>query len=216
MRDKFKYIMSVILLVIFPISAVGLNVSVHKCKHKGTIHFTFFESSKNISHFNCCSTSCDISNSVKDIKVTEYIDKNENKKHHCCVVSNKIADKEKSSDMCNMSVTGQLHENMSKESKNQGSTKSTISYKNKSCCSDSNLYYAINFSYICLDNNKLLIKLPILINTYYEKVNFSSYFFDELTLKILKYPLKEPIFKIISFIHFTSVSGDDTEAPLFL
>jgi len=203
--------------MILPLSAIGLNISVYKCKHKGTIHFAFFEFPKNLSHSDCCcSSSCDMSSLTNEQKKSSCNHKPDHKQNNDCLEPNMSCMTENNSDTCSMKADEQSQENISKDSYNQESTKSTISYQNKSCCSDSTLSFAVDFNYISLDNNKQLIKFPILFNNMFQKLNFCILSFDKLYLKILKYPLKEPICKIISFIHFNSLSGDDTVAPLFL
>ncbi|MDT3740219.1 MAG: hypothetical protein RO257_12060 [Candidatus Kapabacteria bacterium] len=53
MKGKLKNIIVLILLVIFPISAIGLNVSVHKCKLKGSIYFNFFGTTNDNNELIC-------------------------------------------------------------------------------------------------------------------------------------------------------------------
>lgn len=65
MKGKLKNIIVLILLVIFPISAIGLNVSVHKCKLKGTIHFDFFGTTNSNNELICGCKAKDINPPAK-------------------------------------------------------------------------------------------------------------------------------------------------------
>ncbi len=53
MTGKLKNIIVLILLVIFPISAIGLNISVHKCKIQGTIYFSLFGKTNSDNELIC-------------------------------------------------------------------------------------------------------------------------------------------------------------------
>jgi len=48
-----RHITATLLLVILPISAIGLNISVHKCKLKGTTYFSLFGTTNNSNELIC-------------------------------------------------------------------------------------------------------------------------------------------------------------------
>ena len=165
----------------------------------------FFPSSTNLSHSDCCCSTCDMSNSTKEHKISACNLKKEPKQNNDCSDSEMSCMSEKSSDMCDMSgavqknkqnddddclgskttnvndngsdkcdmsLDEQLHENINKDSSNLESTKSTSSYQNKSCCSDSNLSYAINLSYISIDYTKGVNKVIGSLQSFVSKDKF--------------------------------------------
>ncbi len=184
MKGKVKNIIVIVLLVIFPISAIGLNVSVHKCKLKGTIHFDFFGTRNNTDNPIC---GC----KAKEIKTLPI-----QKTHSCCNKTNI----EVESDDCNETI-------------NTETEKTGIQILKSSCCTDSALEYSVNSAIISLNKIRLLIETPVIFNILFHKLSYEAGYFDKMSAKIFKYPLKKPISKIISFIYFTFETGDDSVPP---
>jgi hypothetical protein len=64
--------------VIFPISAIGLNISVHKCKAKGTIYYSLFGTTNSDNELIC---GC---------KAKETVALPKQNAHSCCKKTNII------------------------------------------------------------------------------------------------------------------------------
>ena len=185
-------------MVIFPISAIGLNVTIHKCKLEGTLHITFFETKSDQNNSDCC---CDHhkSNDKDDTKhlscCSKEIDKKleamQNELPSCC------KDKEK---------TPEKTSNQNKESEKDNSGNE---YFSSVCCSNSLVSSALIITAESANNNKVLISVPLFINTFLTDEYLNSKICNNDTKTEIRYPLKEPICDIISFIHFTSNNSDE-------
>lgn len=176
MNKNLKKYITILLLAIFPISAVGLNISVHKCQHKGSLHITFYGSASLHFNSNCCSSMCDSPKSSESVQN--------------CFNSCKM----------NNETYGQIE-------------KSGISYLNSTCCTNTDLSYSINLALITSDKNKSLLELPMLSYIFFQMRDFALNDLDNKSTKEIQFPLREPICNIISFIHYTSLSGEDSDTP---
>ncbi|MFA6571250.1 MAG: hypothetical protein WCT77_08435 [Bacteroidota bacterium] len=216
MNKRQKYIISLLLLVIFPISAIGLNISVHKCKHKGTIYLSFLESNKNIDDSKCCCPH-------NDLNIIE-------KKHHgSCCNKGKTQNKMQESSEAQMTKRADKKSKSCCQSKNNKieiSEKINIKlqkegfnnhYFKNICCSNSDISYSIAVATASIDNSKGLIEFPTLFKTLSNNSNSNERNFNKLSVKEIQFPLKGPICNIISFIHFTSETTDDAvPVPAFM
>ncbi|MGA2297376.1 MAG: hypothetical protein ABSG15_07510 [FCB group bacterium] len=179
MIKKLKYITAILLLAVFPISAIGLNVTIFKCLHKNTINISFF----NTNTFNANLFVCKCFTAEKNIS---------KKVHHSCCEAKKIQEKET---------------NIQNLSSNK---ESGLNYHSSPCCLNSNKIIALNSVFVSLENQINTIELPVYSNNLLSKIDLKDIY--KFHSKIIVFPLKGPIFNIISFIHFNSACGDDTEA----
>jgi hypothetical protein len=217
-------------LLLFPISAIGLNIYVHKCKTSGIISFSFINSAtENSKKFKCCCDEAVIKDSknntpkvvnhdvsekslFKVINSVQIPDKKESKKKNktlsCCSQSHKAIQTTVNS---KKTITNKIHVN---ESKLPVNSATKPFYNNHSCCLISSASFGLNTQYISLDNSKNIKELSDLNSIVFQKINYCSLVCKQSNFKLFKYPLKEPILTIISFMHFTSNTGDDTDAPI--
>jgi len=216
MIKKLKYIITILLLLIFPLSAIGLNISIHKCKHKGNIHISLFQSSKGHFYCDCCCSVCERNYTIKQQNISCCNKEKEQQNVQVSSDTKMSEGKDKSSNSCCISENEPDYGNSCKESNESEYSYSGINFIISSCCSSSYLSYALNMAFITLDSSKGLLELPILSYNLYPKRNLATIDFDILSVKDIEYPLKEVIVHIISFIHFTSLTGDDSEVPNFL
>ncbi|MBX3045206.1 MAG: hypothetical protein KIT33_10325 [Candidatus Kapabacteria bacterium] len=184
MTGKFKNIIVLILLVIFPISAIGLNITVHKCKLKGSIDYSFFSSTNNNNEFIC---GCKIT----DINPTAHQEASS-----CCNNTNM---EEKSGD--------------NNETNNQYNKNTGIQILKSACCSDSDLSYSINDDFITNIKTNILSNFAIVNNVLYSNKCFNLFRTSDYFIKDTEYPIQELICHTISFIHFSSQSKNDSEEP---
>ncbi|MFA6571411.1 MAG: hypothetical protein WCT77_09255 [Bacteroidota bacterium] len=63
-----------------------------------------------------------------------------------------------------------------------------------------------------VEKTKIIMPITFFDNNLLQISNYSGYINKPL-IRDINYPLMEPIYKIISFIHHTSKIGDDTEVP---
>ena len=189
MLKKLRHIIAVFLLIIFPLSAIGMSINIHKCQHKGTIHFSFFYSSNNITK-DCCNDS-------KKVKKCE-MHKSES---DCC------SNKHSLNAACSVNT-----DKVNSKSSQQAVTR--FSELTSACCSNSELTYQISFAYFASDYTKVQCGLFILTANDYDNFKTNINRDDFITINKIRYPLKEVIFSIISFIHSASDnSGNDSEVP---
>jgi hypothetical protein len=165
MVGKLKYITTLLLMVIFPLSAVGLNISLHKCKHCNTLHFSLFDKSGNENNYQCC---CDNNNEKLDLtKDTEQ------------------------------------------EEQSFGSAYGNGYYKNQ-CCTNSSISFLIIVSSETIDKNNKLSGSQKISGAITGSLDCKNYNFNKFSIRECRFPLKGPIPKIITFIHFASVTADET------
>lgn len=209
MSNKFKNITAIVLLLIFPISAIGFNISIHKCRHKGTSQLFFFESHQNHNKINCCNSDCELKDVKKDkVIATCHLEKEKNKERGCSETTIS-GGTDKCANMCGTS-NKEKSSSLNKPNENEYNTSGT-NYIKSPCCTNSDLNYAINLAFINLDINKWLVGKSVLLNNKTKGINFDKLNFDKQFVKNIEYPLKELISNIISFIHFTSITGDDSD-----
>lgn len=193
MNRKLKHITAILLLAILPISAFGLNISIHKCKHKGTIHISFCESFSKQNANNCCSDaqSKNITESKNTLTCCAKKTESNNNTPSCC--------KTNSSNLAKTSI----------EKNNQDNDNSTKRYSSALCCSNSIVSSALVVAVNSVQNDKIVISIPINLNTFLDNLCLNSNHGVKLTLTQIRYPLKEPVCEIISYIHFTSNNSDE-------
>ncbi len=219
MIRKLKYIATIFLLMMFLISSIGFSVSIHKCKTDGSTHLSFFNSSKNTecsscscpsneekssgneTESSCCGTE---ENNDKQIIDSESVDNEENCSNSCCSIANSTDDNK-------VLTEGTKSEQSQAEESDFG-----FGSINSQCCSNTNISYAFTFEYSALESSDKIFDLPVSASNSYQKLTLDPTNIDKLSFKDIQFPLKEPICCIISFIHFTSASGDDSVPDFFL
>lgn len=184
-------------MVIFPISAIGMDISIHKCHHMGTIHIALFSKSNN----SCICPVCKAKQTEESTQ-SSCCPKKEIVAKSCCA-SSEESSKRKSDEI--KPITEQklpIHKNL------------IVEDSDELCCMNSNISYAINTGFVPIENEKGFVVLPISLNDSFQKIDFIIKNFDKFTSKDINYPLKEPICNIISYIHFTFETGDDAYPSL--
>ena len=178
MLKTFKYITAILLLAIFPISAIGINVSIFKCIHKNSIQITFFNTNTDNSNLAVCKCIPSIK------KISKIV-------HRSCCETKIIQEKETNT------------QNLS------SNKESGLNYHSSPCCLKNNKIISLNAFFVSLENQINTAPLTV----YESNLNANIYIKDNINSysKIIEFPLKGPIFNIISFIHFNSGCGDDTE-----
>jgi len=184
MKGKLKNIIVLILLVIFPISAIGLNISVHKCKLKGTIYFSLFGTTNNSNELIC---GC----KVKDINPPD------NKEVSSCCNKTNIENE-----------TGENIETNNNETENTGNQ-----LLKSSCCSDSDLSYSIQNDFISFNKSNILTDKTFVFNILNSNERCNAFRTSAYLVTVPDYPLQELICNTISFIHFSSQSKNNSEEP---
>ncbi|MBM2814783.1 MAG: hypothetical protein HW421_1545 [Ignavibacteria bacterium] len=186
-------------MAIFPISALGVNVSIHQCKHNGTTHISFFDSHKN-NEYSCCSSHRIIEQSKKSGSSSQYSKSKTGKKSmfncgSCIKKKSKLIKKD----------------NISKKS----SCSKSINFgkDNSTCCKDSFLKFKIKSSFNSISHFKLISSNHFSYSDFVLSHLLYNYKPVNIAFKKVQYPLKEPISGIISFIHFTSDEGSDSDIP---
>jgi hypothetical protein len=183
MKRSFIYITSIFLLLVFPISAIGINASVHKCntKHIKQVSFLKLFPPKNVHSCCCNSISKNISN---------------NKALNCSCCSKKE----------------QKKPDESQETSDKSN--SIFGYKSSktNCCEFIKIYHALNSVFISSDNLITFLFINDAHSGECNRIIHKILYSQSINFKKDKFPLKEPINKIISFIHFTSTNGE-SEIP---
>ena len=199
-----------LLMLILPLSAVGLDISVHKCKQKGTLHFSLFNFSANKHNKSCCCAGCDIARSAesaqssccgKDISANDKTDGIEESVEapSCCSKTAKTPIPQKET----------IAKNESKSNSAKGS--GIINYENP-CCTDANYNYVVSVASESPESNKLVLNIQPNAVDLFRKFNLNPNSSDIVSSKEIRHPLKEPICCIISFIHFTYSNADGDDA----
>jgi hypothetical protein len=204
MFKKIKHITAIIMLVIFPISAIGLNISIHKCKLKGTTQFTFVDNSnKNNSVSSCCGHDEQILTNGGD----------------CCNNDQKESidsDNDSNNESCSCEEPADISSKPDNPNKSTETDKlnNECVYDNfsESCCTHSNYSYELIVNTVDLETKKPLFDLPVFYTDCFEKINLTTKGFNNFTIKDVQHPLKKPISCIISFIHFTSDTSEDSDS----
>jgi len=210
MLKKLKYITTVLLLVIFPISAIGLNISIHECKHTGIVHFELFEFSKANGNADCCSKS-GLNRIKKDNNCSNCSQEKVNNDVQGCSKAQIFNGSDDGSNAC---MVAEKEQNKSINEFNVSwKNFSGIDFPKSQCCSNSNLSYQINLAFIYIDNIKGFFELPIISDNLFRKDFLKSTDINAQTSKNTQYPIKELIFNTISFIHYTSITGEDSAVP---
>jgi hypothetical protein len=136
--------------------------------------------------------------------------------HSCCLKTNKTDSKYERMDLNRKNFTCDTKHDLKKisdKSNNQINSVPGKDYQNSSCCRNSNLHYALYSFYYSNDNTKIYTEFSNLIPALLYKIYYNTDLI-KLSDKGKDYPLKRLILNIISFIHFTSVQGDDSDAPV--
>jgi len=213
MLNKLKYITALLLIVIFPISAVGLNISIHKCQQEGSLHLSV----KTQSDSDCCCSKIGSENQLKSQNIKHHKSNSENSKTiescSCCSPVPGIAKNN------NQNKTGNGSSSCCGKSKKE--TNNTLSVKvnkdltfakfNHNCCSNTKLSYHLNNTFLNFNDNKNIIDYELLFLCSSNQFRYDNKVPEKISFKEIIYPLKEPICNIISFIHFTSSTGDESD-----
>jgi hypothetical protein len=227
LTKRIKYISALFLLLIFPISAIGLDISFHKCKHSGTVNFSLYKSEKGKAKESCCcnyesnKTIKEQTKSEIHESVNSEVKKDLKQKGSCCENKSKKA---KISSCCTRKVQKQnnnaqtIELTLKNEPENKTKTENNIgvNLKKNPCCSYSNIYFFINQTIINCDISLKSLKSYSELPSKFNNINFNTVFTNKSLLKIVDYPLKEPVNTIISFIHLISNFGDDSDISLNL
>ena len=215
MTKKLKHITALLLLMIFPISAIGMSVSIHKCKHSGSFHISFNDGSCQKQHYSdCCQTTSKIRRNEHSAKMTIPKIHSVKKSLGSCCSSKKAKKKEFSSNCCKKSSIPAVQQNdVSTNENSQSPTHTGYNLKSlkTSCCSNSNFDYKIKVSYITFHDCKKLNNLTLISFNNFKTTNLTSLKQNTSFIKKIQYPLKEPITNIISFIHYSSILGEDSD-----
>lgn len=216
MSKRLINIISLFLLLIFPISAVGLDLSIYKCKHNGSLDIALF-TQNTAEHAKSCA--CSHEHSAKKIETQKPEIKEEAR--DCCskkaVVKPivKIVKKAVKSHSCC---------SKEKESKSESEIPSNpINEKKESvknvvnsapCCTNSNIYFVVNTTSIPTTIKDEILKIQNISPQIRIDLNIDTKLFNKDTYKEVPYPKKEPISRLITFIHFksSSLNGEDSPA----
>jgi hypothetical protein len=165
MFKYIKHITAILLIIAFPVSAIGMDISVHSCRGKSTVHFTFLKSFSPKKASTCCC-------SAKTGGTTAGIQS----KPYC----------------------GNKNEDL----------------KKVPCCNSSSVYLSLAVESDTSDNASQVLASKSLLPIITPGINFEIAFSKSHPVRELRYPIKEPVFDIISYIHFTSSgSGDTADIP---
>jgi hypothetical protein len=227
MLSSIKHITAILLLVIFPVSAIGVDVSVHSCQEKGKTLLSLHSIDSKAGMACCCShlsgnskdskmgSCCHMNHKQKSSKKTDAtgygLAVSQSSGHSCCSKSHKsVRDNKKAAH-----ISDELINNNDAYSTGSGSQngKTGAVYKDVSCCSQSDVCYSVNVVSVSLESADKLLIDPILIPEALPGFKSLSQHTIYNLDKIQNYPLKEPVCHIISFIYLTSNSGDDTDLP---
>jgi len=216
MLNKLKHITALLLLVIFPISAIGMNISIHKCMMKSKTKVSLnYSSPKSTESTSCCCSS--ENKNQTNYKKSSCCSKSKKQKSHKRFSSSNNSKKVETTSSCcakQKKETAQKSENSQKSDDYSKSDNFLGSnHIKQSCCSNSSFNYYVNVVVIALESSKGLQDFPILSTVAYKQINFDLTDYNSSLYKEIHFPLKEPVFDIISFIHFTSSTGDDSDVP---
>lgn len=188
LRKKHIHIVSLLLLVSFPITAIDLHFSIFKCKHKGLFHVVLFDQH---IHNGCCVASTNDKTNIESVNT-----------HDCCHNTESKAPKHQTG--------GCSHE------KRKDVVHSTILSASicSSCCSEKHFKLSLQNTIIPSENAKKII-FPIEKQSKdYFKYSFVRTYFNKDNYKDILYPIKELTISIISYIFHSSSKKDDGEVPL--
>jgi hypothetical protein len=204
MFRKIQYIISLFLLLIFPLSAMGMDISIHKCKHKGTVHYSFFGSH---SHSDCCCAEGTLSHNGKAHQCDQCLKEKGLKSVPDCCPDKSTEPIEKAPDSCCNSNNNAPSEKSDSKLIQDNYSTNAISACNAPCCTNSELLSGDYITVLSLDIYKYLQIQPLLISDQYRiqteaKLDNNTSFNNEI-----HYPIKRLITQIISCIHFSSIIG---------
>ncbi len=203
-----RHITATLLLVILPISAIGLNITIHKCHHRGTFRITLFDTSKNSLNNDCCSG---YNNNPKTTQMSTGCQMGHKKVHTGCSMMNMSENQKMSSDNCGMQLSKVISKNNSNESKESKTAETGTNYFNAPCCSNSEYTNDISIHLYTIEIIKDNFVAPLIAYDDFQLSNF-NFNKDEITVSDRQCLLKRPINFIISFIqHSTSLSVDEAE-----
>lgn len=225
MKSKIIYITSFLLLLIFPITAVGLDLSVHKCRHSGNLHFSFFQLDSKKQFDDCCckpgskaeTVSSPTEKTCSDIEYKESA-KPENRPkekkkeiksaNSCC---SKTIKNTKKKPIIEITSKSQIVEPKKSQTAGKKITCEQEFSKSVTCCDISKVTFSLTSAPIIIITPEKTIKANVHI-PHLTLISFMSYQnFDKSSKIRISNPLREPITKIISYISLQSNPKDDSD-----
>lgn len=214
--ERFKYIVAVLLLAVFPITALGFDISISKCQYSGKVRVSVF--GFNTEDNCCCKTkkehsqeSKSATKAVTGIAAITFVhssinNSNDEKLPSCC---SKKVQKEKLPSCCqkpgNNNVISSEVCNIVKDENSKTSGKNV---KPTDCCTHTLISNDLSRESVRIESISRLITET---DNYQPYIEFKTAYnhTDIIVTKVIDYPLKEPITYIISFILLSSSARDD-------
>lgn len=190
-----KHIAALLLLVSLPISATGLSINVQKCNHKGTLRLAFFAPQEALQHNNCCCSGSAVQTKSQN-ESCGCNDLVEFNLHSCC-------DKDMNQDAAIL------------VSKFQSTNNAECSPIQAKCCSTSEISIAQTGKVLVTEKVKMNFEGYANSSCLISKMQYDFINNDKCKIKVIQFPLKEPNDFIISYIHTTSQSDDESDIPAF-
>ena len=215
------------MLVIFPITAIGMDISVHKCRHSGNLHFNLFQVNPANEYDNCCckpekeltkkiiketSKKSEQSCCAKEVKQvqTKTIKKASKEVPSCCS-KEKIKPAKRT-----VKTKIQTHSVVVAESTANPETTHNADclnsrYKTASCCDINKVEFSLSSTPVTIITKDNYVGFELKVPASCSKIEIHDTNSSQSLYNIKDFPLKEPIDSIISFISYSSSQKDDTD-----
>ncbi len=199
-----------------------MDISVHKCKHSGNLHFSFYQLDSKNQFDDCCCKSetkeveaqkvkscCESENNETAKPLHKAIEKKQESTeiHSCCSKAKKAVKKKPTLELSVKTNISQSTKTITKVINcENGISKPTT------CCDISKVAFSLTSAQVPVINTEKTIKESVYIPNL-SLITFIGYqTSDKSTSLKIDYPLKEPVNKIIAFISLQSNQKDDSDS----